>query len=258
MKFTPPKPKIDIEEPLPPGWEAAVTESGNQFFINHSTGETTTKDPRKRLGPLPAGWEKAVTSSGLTLFIDHNTKTTSTVDPRVLASNAQRESGEFSQSSRPRPMSQYVFSSTDETLEATPAHDDAANELATSIADVDTSQCRIFVALYDYSPKTMSPNPHPYLEVDLVEGQIVKVYGDIRHDGYYVGETHQGTRGLVPSNYVKMMREDKDLEEIMNNHFFFSKDTAENKDEDEVLPPVNILLYSSILSIAAPSPSSSD
>ncbi|VDM21573.1 unnamed protein product [Hydatigera taeniaeformis] len=90
------------DDPLPRGWQMAVTASGRRFFINHNDQTTTWKDPRKRsgdtsstkpeslmttsvmakaaqrhdmpvLGPLPPGWEERVHSNGRIFYINHST-----------------------------------------------------------------------------------------------------------------------------------------------------------------------------------------
>ncbi|CDS36524.1 neural cell expressed developmentally [Echinococcus multilocularis] len=100
------------DDPLPPGWQMAVTASGRRFFINHNDQTTTWKDPRKRggdtlstklessvttsvmakaaqrhnmpvLGPLPPGWEERVHSNGRIFYINHNARTTQWEDPRL-------------------------------------------------------------------------------------------------------------------------------------------------------------------------------
>ncbi|KAJ8401093.1 hypothetical protein AAFF_G00390500 [Aldrovandia affinis] len=49
---------------------------------------------------------------------------------------------------------------------------------------------RIFVALFDYDPLSMSPNPDAAdEELPFREGQIIRVYGDKDTDGFYRGET---------------------------------------------------------------------
>ncbi|KAM6166527.1 RIMS-binding protein 2 isoform 1-T1 [Erethizon dorsatum] len=66
---------------------------------------------------------------------------------------------------------------------------------------------RIFVALFDYDPLTMSPNPDAAEELPFKEGQIIKVYGDKDADGFYRGETC--TRlGLIPCNMVSEIQAD--------------------------------------------------
>ncbi|XP_061865701.1 RIMS-binding protein 2 [Colius striatus] len=73
---------------------------------------------------------------------------------------------------------------------------------------------RIFVALFDYDPLTMSPNPDAAEEeLPFKEGQIIKVYGDKDADGFYRGETC--TRiGLIPCNMVSEIQVDD--EEMMD------------------------------------------
>ncbi|XP_023364251.1 RIMS-binding protein 2 isoform X3 [Otolemur garnettii] len=75
-------------------------------------------------------------------------------------------------------------------------------------------QARIFVALFDYDPLTMSPNPDAAEEeLPFKEGQIIKVYGDKDADGFYRGETCART-GLIPCNMVSEIQADD--EEMMD------------------------------------------
>ncbi|KAL3321303.1 hypothetical protein Ciccas_000010 [Cichlidogyrus casuarinus] len=61
---------------------------------------------------------------------------------------------------------------------------------------------RIFCAMFDYDPQTMSPNVDGLkMELSFKEGQLIKVYGDCDEDGFFMGESN-GSRGLVPSNLV--------------------------------------------------------
>ncbi|XP_069684047.1 RIMS-binding protein 2 isoform X8 [Periplaneta americana] len=61
---------------------------------------------------------------------------------------------------------------------------------------------RWFVALYDYNPTTMSPNPDACEEeLPFSEGDTIKIYGDKDADGFYWGEC-RGRRGYVPHNMV--------------------------------------------------------
>uniref|UniRef100_A0A8C5N4V9 RIMS-binding protein 2 n=1 Tax=Gouania willdenowi TaxID=441366 RepID=A0A8C5N4V9_GOUWI len=67
---------------------------------------------------------------------------------------------------------------------------------------------RIFVALFDYDPLSMSPNPDAAdEELPFKEGQIIRVYGDKDTDGFYRGEV-RGRRGLLPCNMVSEIRAD--------------------------------------------------
>uniref|UniRef100_A0A3B3TYA8 RIMS-binding protein 2 n=1 Tax=Poecilia latipinna TaxID=48699 RepID=A0A3B3TYA8_9TELE len=67
---------------------------------------------------------------------------------------------------------------------------------------------RIFVALFDYDPLSMSPNPDAAdEELPFKEGQIIKVYGDKDTDGFYRGAI-RGRMGLLPCNMVSEIRAD--------------------------------------------------
>ncbi|KAL7673245.1 hypothetical protein ACOME3_008113 [Neoechinorhynchus agilis] len=68
------------------------------------------------------------------------------------------------------------------------------------------SRARLFVALYDYLPLEMSPNLEScHEELTFKEGQLIKIYGEIGQDGFYVGET-TGQRGYVPSNMIEEVK----------------------------------------------------
>ena len=62
---------------------------------------------------------------------------------------------------------------------------------------------RTFIALYDYDPTTMSPNPDAIdAELPYKEGQLLKVYGERDRDGFYRGEAC-GRVGLIPGNMIQ-------------------------------------------------------
>ncbi|KAL0162915.1 hypothetical protein M9458_042311, partial [Cirrhinus mrigala] len=80
---------------------------------------------------------------------------------------------------------------------------------------------RIFVALFDYDPLSMSPNPDAAdEELPFKEGQIIKVYGDKDNDGFYRGEI-RGRCGLIPCNMVSEIRaeDDETMEQLMKQGF---------------------------------------
>ncbi|XP_017774492.1 PREDICTED: uncharacterized protein LOC108561183 isoform X4 [Nicrophorus vespilloides] len=63
-------------------------------------------------------------------------------------------------------------------------------------------RARWFVALFEYDPSTMSPNPDACdEELPFSEGDSIKVWGDKDADGFYWGECHN-RRGYVPHNMV--------------------------------------------------------
>ncbi|XP_062942804.1 RIMS-binding protein 2 isoform X4 [Cynocephalus volans] len=80
---------------------------------------------------------------------------------------------------------------------------------------------RIFVALFDYDPLTMSPNPDAAEEeLPFKEGQIIKVYGDKDADGFYRGETC-ARLGLIPCNMVSEIQADDDemMDQLLRQGF---------------------------------------
>ncbi|XP_060703867.1 RIMS-binding protein 2-like isoform X5 [Hemiscyllium ocellatum] len=86
---------------------------------------------------------------------------------------------------------------------------DGYNERSTKGA-IDSGLVRIFVALFDYEPATMSPNPDAAEEeLAFKEGQILKVFGDKDADGFYRGEAN-GQTGYVPCNMVSEIQVDDD------------------------------------------------
>uniref|UniRef100_A0A8C1WN14 RIMS-binding protein 2 n=1 Tax=Cyprinus carpio TaxID=7962 RepID=A0A8C1WN14_CYPCA len=69
---------------------------------------------------------------------------------------------------------------------------------------------RIFVAMFDYDPLSMSPNPDAAVEeLPFKEGQIIKVFGEKDTDGFYRAEIC-GRRGLIPCNMVSEIQTDDD------------------------------------------------
>ncbi|KAL4223562.1 benzodiazepine receptor binding [Mactra antiquata] len=79
---------------------------------------------------------------------------------------------------------------------------------------VDDNQIRLFVALFDYDPETMSPNVDSLdEELPFKEGQIIKVFGDKDPDGFYRGEC-AGRIGYIPCNMVSEIQvDDPELEQ---------------------------------------------
>ncbi|TGZ63929.1 hypothetical protein CRM22_006641 [Opisthorchis felineus] len=69
---------------------------------------------------------------------------------------------------------------------------------------------RQMVALYDYDPSVLSPNPDADRELSFRSGERIVVYGEMDEDGFYEGELSDGRRGLVPSNFLREIRTDVD------------------------------------------------
>ncbi|XP_053727853.1 RIMS-binding protein 2 isoform X15 [Synchiropus splendidus] len=69
---------------------------------------------------------------------------------------------------------------------------------------------RVFVALFDYDPLSMSPNPDAAdEELPFKEGQIIKVFGYKDTDGFYRAEIRDRV-GLIPCNMVSEIQTEDD------------------------------------------------
>ncbi|XP_022245489.1 RIMS-binding protein 2-like isoform X3 [Limulus polyphemus] len=91
---------------------------------------------------------------------------------------------------------------------------------------------RWFVALFDYIPHTMSPNPDTTEELPFQEGQLIKIYGDKDPDGYYKGEIN-GRVGFVPCNMVSEVQMEE--EQLLNENAFSGQHPSlGNRDSDSV------------------------
>uniref|UniRef100_H3BAH8 RIMS-binding protein 2 n=1 Tax=Latimeria chalumnae TaxID=7897 RepID=H3BAH8_LATCH len=114
-----------------------------------------------------------------------------------------------------------LFSKPLETLRST------SPEIKGNIED---NVVRIFVALFDYDPVIMSPNPDAAEEeLPFREGQIIKVHGDKDADGFYRGES-VGRTGYVPCNMVSEIQvEDEEIREQLLQHGYLPADTPLEK-----------------------------
>ncbi|CAH8626536.1 unnamed protein product [Dicrocoelium dendriticum] len=70
---------------------------------------------------------------------------------------------------------------------------------------------RPMLAVYDYDPSVLSPNADAdEMELSFRTGDMINVYGGMDEDGFYYGETEDGRRGLVPSNFLREIAESTD------------------------------------------------
>ncbi|XP_040842799.1 RIMS-binding protein 2 [Ochotona curzoniae] len=118
---------------------------------------------------------------------------------------------------RPRPV---AASPIDEYAGRSRLSPDLCEESETD-PGTDELPARIFVALFDYDPLTMSPNPDAAEEeLPFKEGQVIKVYGDKDADGFYRGETC-ARLGLIPCNMVSEIQADDEetMEQLLRQGF---------------------------------------
>lgn len=63
----------------------------------------------------------------------------------------------------------------------------------------------LYIACDGYDPELMSPNSDKEVELSIKKGDYVYVYGNEREDGFFVGRLANGTKGLVPSSYIRKL-----------------------------------------------------
>ncbi|XP_069562835.1 RIMS-binding protein 2 isoform X8 [Brachyistius frenatus] len=89
---------------------------------------------------------------------------------------------------------------------------------------------RVFVALFDYDPLSMSPNPDAAdEELPFKEGQIIKVFGNKDTDGFYRAQIRDRV-GLIPCNMVsEIQTEDDDMMDQLLKQGFLPLNTPVEK-----------------------------
>ena len=80
------------------------------------------------------------------------------------------------------------------------------DEQGVGVAGSDPS---VFIVKYNYDPSTMSPNLNHDLELPLVAGDYIYVFGEIDGDGFYQAQLTTGEEGLVPSNFIEIVADDR-------------------------------------------------
>ncbi|XP_069470946.1 peripheral-type benzodiazepine receptor-associated protein 1 isoform X3 [Ambystoma mexicanum] len=125
---------------------------------------------------------------------------------------------------------------------------DMKNKVASTVVFEGVKSCkksfwdetlRLFVALFEYDPVTMSPNTDAaYEELPFKEGQIIKVFGDKDADGFYKGEC-DGKIGYIPCNMVSEIEvESEDVgNHLLQSGFLTPKTSMENLEGINTLPP---------------------
>ncbi|XP_048374835.1 peripheral-type benzodiazepine receptor-associated protein 1 [Sphaerodactylus townsendi] len=103
----------------------------------------------------------------------------------------------------------------------------------------DRDSVRLFVALFDYDPVSMSPNPDAAEEeLPFQEGQILKVYGHKDADGFYRGEC-AGRVGYIPCNMVSEVQVDRNTtrKQLLHDGHIPANRLMENLGESANSPP---------------------
>ncbi|XP_074602793.1 RIMS binding protein isoform X2 [Brevipalpus obovatus] len=102
-----------------------------------------------------------------------------------------------------------------------------AEDIVDSIEIPNRGRCKVFIARYSYDPFKQSPNENPEQELHLSAGDFVLGFGEMDDDGFYMGETLDGRRGLVPSNFVEKLT-GEDLFEFQASVLYETRDGDES------------------------------
>ena len=102
-----------------------------------------------------------------------------------------------------------------------------AEDIVDSIEIPNRGRCKVFIARYSYDPFKQSPNENPEQELHLAAGDFILVFGEMDDDGFYLGETLDGRRGLVPSNFIEKLT-GEDLFEFQATVLYETRDGDES------------------------------
>ncbi len=73
----------------------------------------------------------------------------------------------------------------------------------------DGDKVGIYIAKYTYIPSEMSPNENYDLELPLMAGDYLYVFGEMDNDGFYHGQLLSGKSGMVPSNFIDRVMDEE-------------------------------------------------
>ncbi|CAH8290386.1 unnamed protein product, partial [Schistosoma turkestanicum] len=90
------------------------------------------------------------------------------------------------------------------------------NKPMESIRQLTNQPSKIMIAIYDYDPHVLSPNPDIDAELSFRSGEQITVYGSMDDDGFYYGTTKDGRFGLVPSNFLQSCTNDVNYDYYLN------------------------------------------
>ena len=65
----------------------------------------------------------------------------------------------------------------------------------------------MYICKYSYNPIDSSPNDNPESELPLLSGDYLFILSECDDDGFYFGETLEGKRGLIPSNFIEKVKD---------------------------------------------------
>lgn len=158
--------------------------------------------------------------------------------PISVASDEQSVGSHFSQtSSRHGHISKAKSKANSRVLRQSTMSSQSGSEMPSEVEssfppNVNFSKVSLYVAVYPYDPKAMSPNASSFEEeLGFTQGQLIKIFGDKDEDGFYYGETRAGARGYVPCNMVNELDlvDGQDIDDLLKRGYLPSA----SPDEEE-------------------------
>ncbi|XP_064250665.1 peripheral-type benzodiazepine receptor-associated protein 1 isoform X6 [Passer domesticus] len=198
------------------------------------------EDPRCESSSEEQGWELDCKSPGWRRRLEHSSKGIRSISLHKRASSHKDSRGPeppgtaaWQAPSRRRNRSERRSQMQKPLLSSPGIPRSTAPESSGKDDDI-----RIFVALFDYDPVSMSPNPDAAEEeLPFKEGQILKVCGDKDADGFYRGEC-AGREGYIPCNMVSEVPvESSELKQQLLKQGFLPADTESSGNGTFSPPP---------------------
>ncbi|XP_071945294.1 uncharacterized protein [Antedon mediterranea] len=110
--------------------------------------------------------------------------------------------------------------------------DDVDVKMLQRLQSASINKLAVFIARYNYTPSSDSPNENPDSELPLKAGEYIYVYGDADEDGFYEGELMSGERGLVPGNFIERIADGAVPMLVNTNHSQGSEDDLNSQLRD--------------------------
>lgn len=170
------------------------------------------------------GFYVGETENGRTGFVPSNMVSEIQLDDAEIEAHLFNRTSNRDNSSR---MTGNVASPITPTTNTTKRTSPAANAMpspAVSVAPAPTVKTsatpsiKKMIAMFDYNATENSPNANPDEELSFHAGDIIYVYGNVHDDGFYYGQLESGSKGLVPSNFLKEVAMNTDDDHHHHHH----------------------------------------
>nr|CAB3265584.1 RIMS-binding protein 2 [Phallusia mammillata] len=178
----------------PPKYET-VADNQNANNNNHAADVKSSKTARTNRSPMPPNNTREFTTSGAFSAFRKPIASSHAVTQRKTSSAGSSIKGALD-----------MDDTEAEEFEEEAGMPDPALATGDHVPSNGSSPLRMYIAKYSYNPYD-GPNESPEAELGLVAGDYVYVHGSMDDDGFFEGELINGTRGLVPSNFLEPVQD---------------------------------------------------